>query len=163
MTMTYEEQKQGYSCGSMNSTSSTSSRTSSSSISSTIIHNNYNNNYIDTDPGVCMITAEDGERIRESYEDNLGIRMTLVVARMIEQAVKDGLTVDEVILAIEETGFAPSPSPYYLRAILKHWTETGLTISKVNHWNRPNGSRVTWWQTRNGNMRSANAWKGEED
>lgn len=152
--MTYQGKQHDKSCASM--MSSTNSRTSS------IIHHDNNHN-IDTEPGVCIISAEDGERIRQSYEDNVGIRMTLVVARMIEQAVKDGLTVEEVILAIEETGFAPSPSPHYLRAILRHWTETGLTISKAQHWNRPNGSRVTWWQTRNGAMRSANAWKGEEE
>ena len=161
--MTSAEKHLDYSYGSMNNTSTTStSRNSNSSSISNIIH--HNNNYnIATEPGVCVISAEDGERMRQSYEDNLGIRMTLVVARMIEKAVADGLTVDEIILAIEETGFAPSPSPWYLRKILENWLATGVTISKARHQNTPNGTRIGWWRTRNASLRAANAWQGEED
>lgn len=93
-------------------------------------HNN-NNNY-HTEPGVSFITAEDGERICSAYTENIG-PLTASVAHMIESFVSQGLTVDNIILAIEETGFAPRPSAYYLRAILRNWARDGVTVTKARH------------------------------
>ena len=105
-------------------------------------YNNYNNN-IPHGTGRFM-TAEECEAIREAYTDNIG-PLTGAVARMIERAFDHGLTAAEIQMAIEETGFAPRPSPYYLKAILENWVETGVTISKIRHEVASNqGSK--WWK-----------------
>lgn len=84
-----------------------------------------NNNIINiiinhTEPGVC-ITPEDGNRIIEAYGMNIAPQISPAVARMIEDFIAAGHTVDHVIDAIERTGFAPRPSPQYLRAVMRNY------------------------------------------
>lgn len=86
-----------------------------------------NNNIINiiinhTEPGVS-ITAEDGKRIIEAYGMNIAPQISPAVARMIEAFIAAGHTVDHVIDAIERTGFAPRPSPQYLRAVLRNYDQ----------------------------------------
>lgn len=95
-------------------------------------NHNYNNNNYHTAPGVCIISPEDGERICRAYTENVGT-MTSAVAGIITAAVKDGLTVDNIIMAINETGLAPRPTAYYLRAILRNWCQYGVTTSRIRH------------------------------
>ena len=86
---------------------------------------NNNNNIIiirDTHPGVS-INPEDGNRIIAAYVENIGPAINAPVARLIEDFIKAGHTVDHVIDAIERTGFAPRPSPAYLRAVLRNYDQ----------------------------------------
>lgn len=106
-------------------------------------NNNYNNNNYHTEPGV-FASAEDLERIRVAYEENIGL-ITGAVAKMIEDAISHGLSVDDVVLAAEETGLAPRPSAYYFRAILQNWCAHGVTVSRIAHCAKPNGA-VKWWK-----------------
>ena len=103
-------------------------------------HHDYNNYNISHGAGRFM-NPEQCEAIREAYVDNI----TGAVAKLIEQAFDAGLTVDEIVMAIEETGLAPRPSPYYLRAILKNWAETGVTVSKLQHEVHVN-TAMKWWR-----------------
>lgn len=99
--------------------------------------NNYNNNNNrHTEPGVC-ISAEDGERIAHAYLGAIG-PLNAFTARMIEDAIKQGLTVDNILAAIEQTAFAPRPSPAYLRAILRSWAAHGVSTPR----RQPSAS---WW------------------
>lgn len=97
-------------------------------------YNNYNNRH--TEPGVC-ISAEDGERIAHAYLGAIG-PLNAFTARMIEDAIKQGLTVDNILAAIEQTAFAPRPSAAYLRAILRSWAAHGVSAPR----NQPSAS---WW------------------
>ena len=140
-----------YSCASTNPNTTTTSSTTTTITEQEhkhqyIPHNQYYNNNTNNDtPEPGVLSPEDGERMREAYEDNIGRPMTLAVASMIEKALAHGLTVDEIIMAIEETGFARDPSPWYLRAILEHWAATGVTVSKARHEIRANRG-VRWWR-----------------
>ena len=89
---------------------------------------------------------EDGERIFNAYIDNIADRITRSVANIIENAYNAGLSVDEIIMAIEETGLAPHPSPRYLQAILKNWIESGFTVSRARFYSEQNASRIAWWK-----------------
>lgn len=114
---------------------------------------NHNNNYISNGAGRVQpgrpvrATPADFERIRETYADNIGT-MTAAIGRMIERALDHGLTVDEICMAIEETGFAPRPTAWYLRAILEAWAENGVTISKIRHQVKANAG-TRWWRDEN--------------
>lgn len=103
-------------------------------------YNNYNNRH--TEPGVC-ISAEDGERIAHAYLGAIG-PLNAFTARMIEDAIKQGLTVDNILAAIEHTAFAPRPSAAYLRAILRSWAAHGVSAPR----NQPAAS---WWNQRTKN------------
>lgn len=105
-------------------------------------HNNYYYNIHGTGR---FLTAEDGQRIKEAYIDNISDHMTGAVANLITNAHSKGLTVDEIIMAIEETGFAPHPSPAYLRRILENWAENGVTVSKIKHLVSANRA-LPWWK-----------------
>ena len=98
--------------------------------------NNYNNNNRHTEPGVC-ISADDGERIAHAYQGAIG-PLNIFTAHMIEDAIKQGLTVDNILAAIEKTAFAPQPSPAYLRAILRNWATNGVSYPR----SQPSAS---WW------------------
>lgn len=101
--------------------------------------NNYNKAHA---PG-RFLTPEDCECIKAAYATNIGNSMTAAVAHMIEQAFENGLTADQIVMAINETGFAPRPSPAYLRAILKNWTEHGVTLYRAkSNMDRPE----PWWK-----------------
>ncbi len=95
-------------------------------------HDNNNYNNIHTEPGVSypLPPQEAMARIAEAYRANVAREITSVAARMIEDALTHGMEPATVIMAIEETGMAARPSPYYLRAILRHWAEFGVVFSK---------------------------------
>ena len=114
----------------------------------------YNNNIIHTEPGVLSKNLptfdrkwlpEDGERILNAYLDNVADHMTAAAAAVIENAYKAGLEVDEIIMAIEETGLAERPTPFYLRAVLKNWIAEGYCKSRLRNIQEKNNSRVAWW------------------
>lgn len=108
-------------------------------------YNNYNY-YIPHGAGRVpeKLLPSDMEKIREAYVDNIG-DLTGAVARMIETALHSGLTADEVVMAIEETGFAPRPSAWYLKKVLENWAEDGVTVSKYRHKIRANKAKK-WWR-----------------
>jgi len=64
---------------------------------------------------------------------------------MIEKAFANGLEANEIIMAIEETGFAPQPSPWYLKKILENWVTNGVTVSKIRHLVSANRG-LPWWR-----------------
>ena len=102
-------------------------------------YNYYNNNYNNrhTEPGVS-INREAGERIVQAYTQAVG-PMNYYVAQEIESAIRQGLTVANVLEAIQITSFAPRPSAAYLRAVLRNWIRDG-----VSHRRQPQQS--SWWQ-----------------
>lgn len=126
-------------------TSSTSSNTSSNSISQDNQHNNYNNNNYYTHGAGRFLTAEQGEAIKTAYIENVGDNLPGAVAHMIERAFNSGLTAEEIVMAIEETGFAPRPSPWYLKKVLENWVENGVTISRIRHEISANRGSP-WWK-----------------
>ena len=92
----------------------TSTTTGTTSTSTTSISN-----------GAGRVSREDLEIIRNCYVDNIG-KMTAPVARMIEGKLAAGMQPAVICHAIEETGFAPRPSAYYLRAILSRFHDSGI-------------------------------------
>ena len=98
-------------------------------------YNYYNNR--NTEPGVS-INREAGERIVHAYTQAVG-PMNYFVAQEIESAIRQGLTVANVLEAIQITSFAPRPSAAYLRAVLRNWIRDG-----VSHRRQPQQS--SWWQ-----------------
>lgn len=85
------------------------------------------------------------EDIKNAYVENISDTMTGAVAHLIERAFDKGLEADEIVMAIEETGFAPRPSPMYLKKILENWVENGVTVSKIRHYNAVNRG-LPWWK-----------------
>lgn len=75
--------------------------------------------------GPGCVSKEDLEIIRDCYVDNIG-KMTAPVARMIEGKLAAGMQPAVICHAIEETGFAPRPSAYYLRAILSRFHSSDI-------------------------------------
>ena len=110
-------------------------------------HEYYNNNIIITTQGrACSDLPGDEvmEKIAEAYKANIGPMITQAAATVIENALKNGMEPSTVIWAIEETGLASRPSPYYLRAVLRNWAEFGVATSHVREdWKRTNG--MPWW------------------
>ena len=85
------------------------------------------------------------EQIAECYRANIGPMITQAAAIVIENALKAGMEPSTVMWAIEETGLASRPSPYYLRAVLRNWAEYGVAASHVREdWKRTNG--MPWWR-----------------
>ena len=72
------------------------------------------------------------QQIAQAYHDNISRQITKVAAGIIERALVAGMEPATVILAIEETGMASRPSPYYLSAVLRNWAETGVVASRRN-------------------------------
>lgn len=113
-----------------------------------------NNNYynIHTQPGVFSENAlppdEAMARIAEAYRENISPTITRVAAQLIEDALTHGMEPATVILAIEETGMAARPTPYYLRAILRHWAEFGVVVSKREGHVMGTTKAWPWWKTR---------------
>lgn len=112
----------------------------------------YNNNY-NTAPGVSQenkckrrpLSPPECEMIKEAYLQNISDTMTAAVAHLIEKAFDSGLQVDEIIMAIEETGMAKNPTPWYLKRILENWAENGVTVSRIRHLVGPNRA-LPWWK-----------------
>lgn len=86
------------------------------------------------------------EKIAEAYRENISQQITKAAAGIIERALSSGMEPATVILAIEETGMASRPSPYYLSAVLRNWAQNGVVVSRA----REIGVRVTearpWWR-----------------
>ena len=99
-------------------------------------YNYYNNSH--TEPGVS-INREAGERIVQAYTQAVG-PMNYFVAQEIEKAVQQGLTVANVLEAIQITSFAPRPSAAYLRAVLRNWIRDG-----VSH-RQQAPQKSSWWK-----------------
>lgn len=112
---------------------------------STKVHQNHDNYYNTTGTGRFM-TPEQCESVLIAYQENINDTMPGAVAHMIEDAFKHGLEADEIVMAIEETGFAPRPSPWYLRKILENWVTNGVTVSKLRHEIKPNRG-LPWWKS----------------
>ena len=108
-------------------------------------HYNYNNNYYNNPNGAGRALTEcDQQLLKEAYCDNIGT-MTGAAAKLLESAFDSGLSVDELVMAIEETGLAPRPSAYYLKAILENWARNGVTVSKMRHQIKANRA-TKWWK-----------------
>jgi hypothetical protein len=105
---------------------------------------------IDTEPGVC-ITPEDLERIRVRYEQMVGVGLTYFAANVIESAFKAGICPEAVLMAIDSTGAARSPSAQYLRAILSRWARSGIhTVDDVlRDQGAHDGAKAKWWEQKN--------------
>ena len=83
--------------------------------------------------------------IADAYRANVAKEITRAAARIIEDALTHGMEPDTVILAIEETGLASRPSPYYMRAVLRNWAEHGVVVSRTTDEIRTTAARP-WWQ-----------------
>lgn len=81
--------------------------------------------------GTELPPAEIMQQIADAYHDNISDKITKVAAGIIERALTSGMEPATVILAIEETGMASRPSPYYLSAVLRRWAETGVVCSRA--------------------------------
>lgn len=84
-------------------------RTAGRSSSTTTIH---------TEPRVC--TAQDLEAIRVAYNGTIG-PLTAPIAHFLEKCMAAGIEPAVIVDAIERTGWARRPSPFYLRAILQRY------------------------------------------
>lgn len=85
--------------------------TVSSSSTTTTIH---------TEPGVCTCSPADLEVIRTAYTGVCG-QLTAPIAHFIEKCISAGMEPAVIVDAIERTGWARRPSPFYLRAILQRY------------------------------------------
>lgn len=107
-----------------------------SSINYNYNNNNYNNGSTQNrgikEPLNSTIDPEEAQRLKQVYSDVLG-RMTRPVAYMIIGYLRTGLTVDNVIDAINLTAFAPRPSAAYLNGILHNWRLYGVTLTWEDH------------------------------
>ena len=125
-----------------------SNKNTTNSITQDHQHNyNYNNNYT-TLPGVSQdkcLSPDDCELIKDAYCNNISDTMTMAVANIIEKAYENGITVDEIIMAIEDTGMARNPTPWYLKKILENWAESGVTFSRMRHKYGANHAKP-WWK-----------------
>ena len=104
----------------------------------------YNYYYNNPNGAGRALTECDQQLLKEAYCDNIGT-MTGAAAKLLENAFDGGLTVDELVMAIEETGLAPRPSAYYLKAILENWARNGVTVSKMRHQIKVNRA-MKWWK-----------------
>lgn len=95
-----------------------SSRTTSTSSSTTTT--------VYTDPGVSQISAMDKQTIAEAYCQTIRQNMTLQVGYYLESLLREGMEPEVILAAIQETGWAPRPSPQYLRAILQRCRAQGI-------------------------------------
>ena len=95
----------------------TRTRTSSSSSSTTTTT-------VATEPGVHL-DQEDLRTIRERYVEVIG-PINMVIAGHIERYLKQGMSADCVLYAIDQTGIAPRPSAHYLIAILSRMARQGI-------------------------------------
>lgn len=86
----------------------------------------------DTDAVVVdlMPGREIMDQIATAYKENINPMITAAAAGIIERALQHGMEPQTVIQAIEETGMASRPSPYYLSAVLRNWAESGVVLSR---------------------------------
>ena len=92
-----------------------------------------------------MPSAEVMQLVADAYRENVAEKITKAAAQIIEDALTHGMEPDTVIMAIEETGLASRPSPYYLRAVLRNWAENGVVFSRVHDAVKVTEGRP-WWK-----------------
>lgn len=90
--------------------------------------------------------AEVMHQISQAYHDNISRQITKMAAGVIERALAAGMEPATVILAIEETGMASRPSPYYLSAVLRNWAETGVVLSRAHDNHVGTTDARPWWR-----------------
>ena len=73
-----------------------------------------------TEPGVFTANPQDLEVIRTAYNGVCG-PLTAPIAHFIEKCLSAGMEPAVIVDAIERTGWARRPSPFYLRAILQRY------------------------------------------
>ena len=112
-------------------------------------YNNYNNI---TRSRACSSETTDElpgneimEKIAEAYRANINQVISMAAAGVIEEALRHGMEPATVILAIEETGLASRPSPYYLRAVLRNWAEWGVITCRAREKSGTTDARP-WWR-----------------
>lgn len=79
---------------------------------------------IDTQPGV-FCSKEDLQQILTAYRDLLG-DMTANVGWYLEGLIRWGMEPAVIVRAIQETGWARRPTPYYMRAVLERYRRCGI-------------------------------------
>ena len=125
-------------------------------------HNNEENYYYNNNPARARACAREAaqdeqgqlpgreimEKIAEAYRQNINSMITKAAAGIIERALKAGMEPSTVILAIEETGMASRPSPYYLSAVLRNWAESGVVVSRRHGHGADIGTTEArpWWR-----------------
>lgn len=97
------------------------SKNSSNSSSTTTTRN--------TEPGVSL-SDEQIERVAMAYSAAISKDIPPMAARMMEQAMQDGMTAECLIIAINDTGWALKPTPQYLRAILRRCRDQGIRTAE---------------------------------
>ena len=85
------------------------------------------------------------EQIAEAYRANINTMISKAAAGIIERALSAGMEPATVILAIEETGMASRPSPYYLSAVLRNWAENGVVVSRARDIGVKTTEARPWW------------------
>jgi len=85
------------------------------------------------------------EKIAEAYRANINPMISKAAAGIIERALSAGMEPATVILAIEETGMASRPSPYYLSAVLRNWAENGVVVSRARDIGVKTTEARPWW------------------
>lgn len=85
------------------------------------------------------------EKIAEAYRANINTMISKAAAGIIERALTNGMEPATVILAIEETGMASRPSPYYLSAVLRNWAQNGVVVSRARDIGVKTTEARPWW------------------
>ena len=85
------------------------------------------------------------EEIAKAYRANINTMISKAAAGIIERALSAGMEPATVILAIEETGMASRPSPYYLSAVLRNWAENGVVVSRARDIGVKTTEARPWW------------------
>lgn len=96
-----------------------------------------------------VLNPSDLEQVRMAYNSILG-DLNAVKARAIEEAMCYGVEASAVIDAIEQTALAPRPSFYYFRAILRRYTNDGITtaeMAKNDRWERRKKQQQEKWRS----------------
>ena len=110
----------------------------------------YDNNIITTQTRACskeLPGDEVMEKIAEAYRANINPMITQVAAQIIEKALSSDMEPGTVILAIEETGMASRPSPYYLAAVLRNWAQSGVVLRRAHGGAEVSTTRARpWWR-----------------
>lgn len=115
-----------------NSITTNNSRNSRNNDTTSIGRTNTSSISIHTQPGVCQLSPSDLEDIRIAYKTSLSMPLTSTVAHFIENCLYAGMHADVVIEAINRTGWAKRPTPFYLRAILNRFLQAQiLTMQDV--------------------------------
>lgn len=84
-----------------------------------------------THPGV-FYNDDELEAIARSYKSVMGYDINSTIGHFIKRCMVAGMEAGVVLDAIERTGWARNPSPYYMRAILKRYLSMDiLTLHDV--------------------------------